>query len=731
MTGEILKIAVKTPLYRTFDYLPPSSSSGPSAEPGCRVQVSFGRRRLIGVVWASGSDSELPRNKLKRIDQVLDAKPILDEQTLALIKFAADYYQHAPGEVVAAALPQLLRDGRSLTDELTRYCAVDGGQAPSARAPVQREIYAAILAAGGNGLEEAEAKSLTRGSTRALAVLLEKGCIEKRHALAVAAVAPTISLGESPTLSEHQQSAVDAVLAGLDEFNVTLLDGVTGSGKTEVYLQLIAKTMAAGKQVLVIVPEIGLTPQLTRRFERRLGVAPTEMHSGLTASERLAAWRAASEGSSQLIVGTRSAIFAPLIKPGLIIIDEEHDASLKQQEGFRYSARDLAIVRARLNGISVVLGSATPSLESLANVDRTRYQRVELPTRVGDAKPPTLRIVDLNQHGSEEGLSGPVREAVVKHLNAGGQAMFYINRRGFAPTLICGDCGYIVECERCDSRLTLHAARQQLACHHCGFEQSLSSSCPKCTGILKPLGEGSERIERALERHFPGETIVRIDSDTTRRKGELEHRIEQARSGEGRLLVGTQMLSKGHHFPQLTLVNVLNVDQGLFGTDFRVAERLAQSLVQVAGRAGRASVRGEVMIQSAFPQHPFLTTLLDQGYAEFAKLCLHERQLAGWPPFASLAVLRAEGPDRQLALDFLARARSVCQEFSVSGVNVYGPVRAAMEKRAGRYRAQLLLQADERTALRAVLRRLRPWLDDARAHRQLRWALDIDPIELG
>lgn len=731
MTGEILKIAVKTPLYRTFDYLPPASSTGPKAKPGCRVKVPFGRRRLIGVVWSSDTASELPHDKLKRIDRVLDDEPLLDEQTLALIKFAADYYQHAPGEVMAAALPQLLRDGRSLTEKLTNYRALDGANAPSARAPVQQEVYAAILAAGAAGLAEHAAKGLASGSARALAVLIEKGCIEKIHSLAGASVAPTVSLGDSPTLSEHQQSAVDSVLAGLGEFNVTLLDGVTGSGKTEVYLQLIAKTMAAGKQVLVIVPEIGLTPQLTRRFERRLGVAPTEMHSGLTATERLAGWRAASEGSSQLIVGTRSAVFARLRNPGLIIIDEEHDASLKQQEGFRYSARDLAIVRARLSGISVVLGSATPSLESLANVARKRFKRVELPTRVGDAQPPMLRLIDLNQHGSEEGLSGPLREAVVKHLNAGGQAMFYINRRGFAPTLICSDCGYIVECEQCDSRLTLHAARQQLACHHCGYEQTLSSSCPKCTGILKPLGEGSERIERALERHFPGETIVRIDSDTTRRKGELEHRIEQARNGEGRLLVGTQMLSKGHHFPQLTLVGVLNVDQGLFGTDFRIAERLAQSLVQVAGRAGRASARGEVMIQSAFPQHPFLTTLLDQGYAEFAKLCLHERKLAGWPPFASLAVLRAEAPDRQIALDFLARARAACHQVNVNGVNVYGPVRAAMEKRAGRYRAQLLLQADERTALRSLLRSLRPWLDDARGHRQLRWALDIDPIELG
>ncbi len=728
MPPKTLKIAVKTPLYRVFDYLGPDPNSDANYLPGTRVRVPFGRRRVVGVIWEGLSDATVDVAKLRRIERVIDAEPLLDEQVMALLRFASTYYQHAPGEVVAAALPRALRDGEALWPAKTIWTATAALDADAlatlkTRAPAQFAAATAVL----EGRLPAHA-NLDANMRRALSALTAKALLHRDAATERPPPAPPVTLAAGPTLNPEQRAAIARISADPAGFAATLLDGVTGSGKTEVYLQAIATTLAQGRDVLVLVPEIGLTPQLLSRFEARFGFLPAAFHSGLTDAERLTNYRRAAAGSARIVIGTRSAVFCPLPALGLIVVDEEHDTSLKQQEGFRYSARDLAIARARQADVPIVLGSATPSLESLRNARSDRYQYAELTERAGGAQPPTLKLIDTSVVGTTEGLSGPLREAIERHLTAGGQVLLHINRRGFAPTVVCADCGHICECDRCDARLTLHAAEQRLWCHHCDADRALPPTCPVCNGTLRALGSGSERIETALNQFFPGEHIVRIDSDSTRKRGALAAALEQATNGSARILVGTQMLAKGHHFPALTLVGILNSDQGLFGSEFRAAERLAQSLVQVAGRAGREDARGEVLIQTDFPNHPLLALVLQQGYQGFADFALNEREAAGWPPYAHLALLRAQSTQRADAWAFLSAARASAER--LGAVTVYGPVKALMERRAGRYRAQLLLHATSRAILHPALRTLRTELDEIGQRQRVRWALDVDPVDL-
>ncbi|MDH3362818.1 MAG: primosomal protein N', partial [Gammaproteobacteria bacterium] len=502
------------------------------------------------------------------------------------------------------------------------------------------------------------------------------------------------------------------------------------SGKTEIYLQRMRDMIDQGKQVLVLAPEIGLTPQLVARLRERLGIEPALLHSGLTDIERLTAWRAARCGAAHLIVGTRSAIFTPLRNPGLIVVDEEHDHSFKQQEGLRYSARDLAIVRAQHLDIPIILGTATPTLEMLQHCREGHYTHIRLPARAGGAEPPTVRLIDTVRAPATDGLSDPLREAIHEHLKASGQALIFLNRRGFAPTLICASCGHIAGCDRCDSRLTVHAHSNQLRCHHCGATRSLDTHCGECGEIVKPLGEGTQRLEKALREQFPGHSITRVDSDSTKRKGAMHEALEQATEGGADILVGTQMLSKGHHFPKLSLVGIVNADQGLFGTDFRSAERMAQSIVQVSGRAGRESRRGEVLIQTAFPEHPFWATLIAGGYGRVAEEALAEREITRWPPFTRLALIRSAAHRQSDALEFLEIARKAAADRADETLRILGPVDAPMARRAGRYRAQLLLQSSDRHALHALLRELRPALEQEPMARKVRWSIDVDPIEL-
>lgn len=733
MTASILRVAVNAPLPTLFDYLPPANGPLPAA--GSRVLVPFGRRREVGVVMETAQGSDVPVSRLRAAVRALDDEPVFDDDAMWLIHFVANYYHHPIGEVVAAALPAILRHGRPLYETVDVVLLTDEGRAMDVesiarRAPKQAAVLEFLQRGDSVPVTALDDAIPNWRATRK--ALLEKGWMRieasmiDKHGIG----AGWQGASASPlALNTEQRSAVDRILAS-DGFATTLLDGVTGSGKTEVYLRVMESVLSADRQVLILVPEIGLTPQFVRRLEARVGSRPALLHSGLTDLERLDAWRRARDGSASVVLGTRSAAFVPLARPGLVIVDEEHDVSFKQQEGLRYSARDVAIARAKRLDIPVILGSATPSLDSLRRVRDGAYNHVELTQRAGGALPPHIRLVDINRYRSDDGLSQPLLSGIASHLDKGGQVLIYLNRRGFAPTLICHECGHIAECRRCDSRMTVHRRERALQCHHCGAGRPLDDACTECGGPVVPLGEGTERIEDALTSHFPQFPVTRVDSDTTRLKGTMDRALASAVSGEARILVGTQMLSKGHHFPKLTLVGVVNADQGLFSTDFRGGERLAQSLVQVAGRAGRVRQQGEVLIQTAFPEHAFWKALLTGGYQRVAEFAMAERAGAGWPPFSRVALLRASAHKRELMLQFLNHAADVAQRHRGTDVRILGPVAAPMERRAGRFRGQLLLQSSRRQPLHALLGAVSSELSGDRLARKVRWSIDVDPIEL-
>ena len=614
---------------------------------------------------------------------------------------------------------------------------------------MQRALVRRLAEGGPAGGVDASALAGISPRWRAsLAPLLERGTVRARRTT----VKPASSPGETgPELSAEQRAAVDAVDGARGRFAPFLLDGVTGSGKTEVYLRAIAATLARGDQALVLVPEIALTPQLMSRFARRLPGCLVALHSGLGDAERLQSWLLAARGEADVVVGTRSAVLVPMPRLALVVVDEEHDTSLKQHEGFRYHARDLALMRARDVRAPILLGSATPSLESIANVAAGRFARLPLTVRAGGAEPPALALVDIRRRALREGMSEALLDRIAAALADGGQALVFINRRGFAPTLLCNACGAAAGCERCDAHMTVHAASGRLRCHHCGAERAMPTGCESCGSIeLDRVGHGTERIAAALAEAFPDVEIARIDRDSTRRKGSLERVLERATSGEARLLVGTQMLAKGHHFPELTLVGVLDADRGLYGTDFRALEHMGQLILQVAGRAGRESRRGTVLIQTRNPDNPMLRTLVDEGYAAFADAALADRRLAAWPPYSHVALVRCDAPqaERPLAFlervaDFLEHDRAARAEADAAGgvdgaragasgaaVDVMGPAPAPMERVNGRWRARLLLQCSERAPLNRALGRLASVIDRLPGARTVRWSIDVDPADL-
>ncbi len=739
---SICRVALDTPLRRTFDYRIEADLPVPPL--GSRVSVPFGRRQLVGVAVSLESESEVDESKLKSISRTLDSEPTFDAPLLKLLRWATEYYHHPIGEVISAALPKLLREGAPLVSQTEYWTATDAGVVALAagepkRAPKQRELLERLVVAGTRGLDGEELNEQLPGWREAAKALA------KRAWLISASRETFFEPGESataedsastdirPELSAQQRAVLEAMQsAGVTQYHAWLLHGVTGSGKTEVYLRLAEQQLQAGRRVLVLVPEIGLTPQLVGRFARRFPQTPLAvLHSGLTDSERLAAWRAAHSGHAQLVIGTRSAVFAPIPSLGIIIVDEEHDSSFKQQEGgFRYSARDLALVRAHLLDIPIVLGSATPSLESLHNAASGRLTRLSLPDRAASASPPTLRLVDLRQERVHAGLSTTAVSAIQRHLAADGQVLVYINRRGYAPTLACTACGWVAPCQSCDARMTVYRQAARLRCHHCGADRDLPRQCPQCGYAVKTVGQGTERIEESLAETFPGVGIARLDRDVVRRSDELEAVVARMSGGEARILVGTQMVAKGHDFPSLTLVVVLNADQGLFSTDFRAAERLAQTIVQVAGRAGRASRPGEVLIQTEYPEHPLLSGLLTGGYEAFASAALEERRSAAWPPFSRLAALRASATEAETAIRFLEAARRATRTLNTGAVRLLGPAPAAMARRADRHHAQLLLESADRGALHRLLDQWLPVIEALPEARRVRWALDVDPLEL-
>ena len=716
----ILRVAIDAPLHTLFDYLAPAG--GPPPPPGARVRVPFGRRRPVGVVMGHATHSEWPAEQLKTVIEVLDAEPLLSPDLLRLLEWTARYYHEPPGMAVAAALPAPLRQGKPLPEAPLRLSAK--GPPPEAmtrRAPKQAALLELLAA----GPRRADDPGLPPGWRATAARLAARGLVEIESEPAATSW-DTAAAG--PALTAAQGEAVAGIVGALGKFSARLLFGVTGSGKTEVYLAAAAECLRRGQQVLVLVPEIGLTPQLVQRFAARLAAPVAVLHSGLGATERLRAWADARSGRAAVVIGTRSAAFAPLARLGLVIVDEEHDPSLRQHEGLRYSGRDLAVMRASFGGLPVVLGSATPSLETLRHAQEGRYALARLPERPGAARHPSVRLVDLRQHPATEGLSGPLLRSMEGHLESAGQVLLFLNRRGFAPALFCSSCGWVADCRHCDARYTLHRRAGRLRCHHCGDDTGLPPACPDCGADLRPAGEGTERLEDALARRFPGVAIARIDRDSTRRRGAVDEILGAVRAGRTRILVGTQMMAKGHDFPDVTLVGVINADQGLFGTDFRAGERLAQTLVQVAGRAGRAGRPGEVLVQTSYPEHPLLQKLLQGGYEAFAAGALEERRLAGWPPYSHLALLRAEAARPGTALGFLQALRDALGR--PEGVAILGPAPAPMEKRGGRWRAQLLLQAAQRPALHRALDACQDHAAGLAAAHRARWFIEVDPLDL-
>jgi primosomal protein N' (replication factor Y) len=720
----VLRVALPVPLPTLFDYLPPASGA---AAVGSRVLVPFGRGKAVGVVVEVDAPTNIGSLRLKPMFKVLDEAPLLDAELMQTLAWAADYWLGAPGEAYANALPLLLREDKPLPETREPIWQLTAAGESARDAGNRRGGSRALLQALSDGPLSAAELDTSLASWRAAARRLTEAALIERSERDPASTPQPVT--GAPKLHAEQEAAVAAIIEAFGRFQAFLLDGVTGSGKTEVYLALIAQTLAQGKQALLLVPEIGLAPQTVRRLRERLGVPIEVLHSNLAEGERARAWLRMRSGESNVVLGTRSAVFTPLPRAGLIIVDEEHDNAYKQQEGFRYHARDLALVRGRALNVPVLLGSATPSLESLANVEAGRYQTLHLRSRPSAARPPQVQIIDMRAQYLEHGLSPALLHAIGETVARGEQVLVFRNRRGYAPVLLCYSCGWHADCPRCEHPLTLHAARRRLICHHCDYQSGVPTACPACGGTeLKPQGQGTERLEEALVAQFPQTPVLRIDRETTRRRDAFEQLLDNLQEDAPAILVGTQMLAKGHDLPNLTLVAIVGVDEGLLSVDFRAGERLAQLVVQVAGRAGRARKPGRVLLQTHHPDHLLLRSLLAQGYGFAAKQLLAERKQADLPPFGHQVLLRAEAHQRPAVDAFLSEARHALPDLAEWQIS--GPMPAPMPLRAGRQRGQLLVESATRRHLHAALR---PWwlqLSQLPSARKVRWSIDVDPVDL-
>lgn len=695
---------------------------------GGRVWVPFRNQTRLGLVIAQ--ETECTAIKTKAILSALDEPPVLSEEMLALCRWVSQYYQSPLSEVIPLALPKKYRLGGARSRPVTRYVSL--------KLPINDAIAQLSKRAHRQcALLEFLAQSQTPLSQPfILAHGFQPAQINALHALNLLTFEDRPSCliqnathsTQALSLNEEQAHAVETICAHLKAHQCFLLQGVTGSGKTEVYLQVIARVLAKGKQVLILVPEIGLTPQLLSRFQSRFQAPMVVVHSNLNDSERQFAWESASQNEAKLVIGTRTAIFTPMPALGLIVLDEEHDTSFKQMEGVRYSARDTALVRAQRANIPVILGTATPNLESLLNGMRQKYTPLVLRQKALTSAPLQYQILDIRNQILHHGLAEATLERIAQHLQAHNQVLVFINRRGFAPVLLCRQCGWMADCHACDSHLTLHRKANQLICHHCGGVQSIPRACKHCHNQnLLPVGAGTQRIHEFLTAQFPETNILRIDRDEIRKKQALEACLEQIHSGDAQLIVGTQMLAKGHHFPRLTLVVVLEADNGFYNQDFRAIERLGQLLTQVAGRAGRAERRGEVLIQTHLPQHPLLNLLVQKGYESFAQSLLAARQAAQLPPYAHLALIRAQGRSPERVTDFL---KTIKRQLNPSGIETLGPAPAPLGRKAGDYRMQLLLKSSTRKQLQNALTSLRDWLSLNKLNQNIRWNVDVDPVDL-
>ncbi|WP_372965982.1 primosomal protein N' [Marinobacter sp.] len=719
---QTARIALNRPLRRLFDYLVPGHLE---LTPGQRVKVPFGRQTLTGLVVKT--NTQPPEGiTLKPISETLESWPALPDNTFQLLTWASTYYQHPLGECLFTALPPALRRGRAAElkkDEHWYANATDA--ALPANAHRQAALFNIVRTTPGITSSALVHAGYSRAQIRALE---QKELIAQRIPENSKLAAPEAAF-PAPELSEAQTQAAKQLPSDTKTFSASLLFGITGSGKTEIYLHYLKTRLQPDEQALVLVPEINLTPQTLARFRRYFGNRIQVWHSALNDSERLSTWLKIRNGEPIILIGTRSAALLPFIHLRTIIVDEEHDSSYKQGEGFRYSGRDVAVYRAHLNQCPVILGSATPSLESWHNANLGKYNLVRLEERAGNAKPPELTLLDIRSRPLEAGLSRPALTAIKETLKRGQQALVFVNRRGFAPIMMCFDCGHMEECPRCDTRLTYHRRDRAMRCHHCDFQMAASATCPKCQSEnFKPVGQGTERTEETLAEQFPDTPIVRVDRDSTQRKGSIQAILKQVNSGEPCILVGTQMLAKGHDFPNVTLVTVLNADGGLFSVDFRAPEQMIQTLLQVSGRAGRGDKPGKVLIQTCHSDHPLLNALCQGNYPAIADQLLAEREAGQLPPFRAMAILRAEADTMQNSLQLLDTLKPMA---NVPGIETWGPLPAVIARKADRHRAQLIFVSDNRKQLNRLLACLCQHLDQTRLPSNTKWMVDVDPQETG
>ena len=726
-----IRVAVPVYLYDCFDYSL-TAEQYHQAEVGARVAVSFGRQNVVGVIVEKLTD-EKPLDlgfKLKAITELLDDNAILDAKVLSLLTWSAQYYQFPIGEVMHAALPSFLRQGKPYNLLARMWKLIDDhAEDKLKRSEKQQDAYK-ILKLHPTGTSE-NILNLAGIETATLKAL-EKKKITQCILEAQDFKPQVMTLAQMPlTPNDEQKRAIQNILKVRHSYHAFLLDGLTGSGKTEVYLQVMQEVLKQGKQVLVLVPEIGLTPQTVSRFQSRFHCHIALLHSGLNDSKRLQAWQSAQTGKASIVIGTRSAIYTPLPHLGLIVLDEEHDLSFKQQEGFRYHARDVALYRAHLENCPIILGSATPSIDSYALVEQGKMTRLELDQRAGVAVMPKMHVIDLKVAQKQNGISQQLIHEVQKRLDKKEQVLIFLNRRGYAPVLICESCGWQAKCPHCDANFTVHRQPyQHLHCHHCGTIHRMPEHCPQCQhSELKPIGLGTAKVEENLQALFPNFDVIRVDRDSTSRVGSWQKIYNKIQKSEPIILLGTQMLAKGHHFPYVTLVAILDIDSGLLSVDFRATERTAQLIIQVAGRAGRGEKKGEVYLQTLRPDHPLLNTLLESGYRSFAKQTLKERKAAWMPPYRYAALLRCESKDQELNQSFLQEHAQALRQASENSIDIWGPIPAPMERKAGRYQAHMVLLSKDRARMHFYIRQ---WWQNVWHNKPngMKLSLDIDPQEL-
>ena len=731
----VYQVAVPSPLRGLFDYRPRFTTQ--KIEPGTRVVVPFGAQTVVGFVMSKTFESTVPLSKLKLIIEILDEEPILPQEILSILKWSSDYYHHPIGQVLSTAVPKKIRGHNHVKPRIKTWESLEFISKQKStlvkNAPKQRAL-----------LELLQKSSMTQYEIKqagfSTSVVKE---LEAKELIVETTLSDPLNKPFQPipqknprsmVLNDEQKLAVDSIREREDDFQCFLLQGVTGSGKTEVYMQAMQSHLAKGRQCLVLVPEIGLTPQILNRFTERFECSIRTLHSGLSDSERLESWNMTREGQAGILIGTRSSVFTPFHKLGMIIIDEEHDGSFKQQEGFKYSARDLAIFRAKKENIPIIIGSATPSLESIQNAQLKKYKLLKLVNSASNTPMSSKCVIDISNQRLISGISKPLMAKIEEQLNKDKQVLVFINRRGFAPALSCQNCGWVAECKSCQSQKTVHIRPPSICCHHCGEVSELPAECPSCGSVrLEKLGVGTQKLEAFLEQNFNNVPVFRIDRDSTRKKNQLNEILNQIGSGKKCIMIGTQMIAKGHHFPNITLVAIIDADTGLFSADFRGQEYMAQTITQVSGRAGRARQVGEVVIQTRHAAHATLQTLIKGGYDDFARSILEERKAGEMPPFAKLALIKAKSKSMSTSLDFLVKCGVIVKEINqkyASKVELIGPYPAPLEKQGGKFRAHLLLKSKTVATMQQLLRELVAKLDKMKHKAGLQWYLDVDPGDL-